>query len=133
MSHDHLQAAVVLGGRLLLAAIFLHEAWAKLTGYAAAVAYTEAFGLPGWLLPAAIAVELGCGLMILLGFQTRAATVLLAGFCIVTAVVFHRNFADRNQLLHFEKDLAIAGGFLVLAAYGAGNWAIDAWQKRKNE
>ena len=73
-----------------------------------------------------LAVELGCGLMILLGFQTRAAAVLLAGFCIVTAVVLHRNFADRNQLLHFEKDLAIAGGFLVLAAFGAGQYAVLA-------
>ncbi len=133
MSHHHLQAAAALGGRLLLAAIFLHEAWSKLNGYAAAVAYTEAFGLPGWLLPGAIAVELGCGLMILLGYRTRLAALLLAAFCIVTAIVFHRNFADRNQVLHFEKDLAIAGGLLVLAAYGAGSWAIDAWQKRKNE
>ena len=133
MSQHRLQAAVVLGGRLLLAAIFLHVAWAKMTGYAAAVAYTETFGLPGWLLPGAIALELGCGLIILVGFRTRAAAALLGAFCVVTAVVFHRNIADRNQLLHFEKDLAIAGGFLVLAAFGAGSWAIDAWQKRKNE
>jgi putative oxidoreductase len=133
MSQHDVQAAAALGGRVLLAAIFLHEAWSKLTAYAAAVAYTEAFGLPGWLLPGAIAVELGCGLMILLGYRTRLAALLLAAFCIVTAIVFHRNFADRNQVLHFEKDLAIAGGFLLLFAHGAGAWAIDAWQKRKNE
>ena len=133
MPQHHLQAAAALGGRLLLAAIFLHEACAKLTGYAAAVAYTEAFGLPGWLLPGAIALELGCGLMVLVGFHTRVAAALLGAFCVVTAVMFHHNFADRNQLLHFEKDLAIAGGFLVLCAHGAGAWAIDAWQKRKNE
>jgi putative oxidoreductase len=128
----HLQAAAAFIGRLLLAAIFLHEAWSKLNGYAGAVAYTEAFGLPGQLLPLAIAVELGCGLLVLIGFFTRSAALLLAGFCIVTAVVFHTKFADRNQLLHFEKDLAIAGGFLVLFAHGAGAWALDAWQKRKN-
>ena len=116
MSHHHLQAAAALGGRLLLAAIFLHEAWSKLMGYAAAVAYTEAFGLPGWLLPGAIAVELGCGLMILLGYRTRLAALLLAAFCIVTAIVFHRNFADRNQVLHFRegpgdrRGIARAGG-----------------------
>jgi putative oxidoreductase len=133
MSQHDVQAAAALGGRVLLAAIFLHEAWSKLTAYAAAVAYTEAFGLPGWLLPGAIAVELGCGLMILLGYRTRLAALLLAAFCIVTAIVFHRNFADRNQVLHFEKDLAIAGAFLLLFAHGAGAWAIDAWQKRKNE
>jgi putative oxidoreductase len=126
------QAAAALAGRLLLAAIFLHEAWSKLNNYAGAVAYTEAFGLPGLLLPLAIAVELGCGLLVLLGFYTRSAALLLAAFCTVTAIVFHTKFADSNQLLHFEKDLAIAGGFLMLFAHGAGAWALDAWQQRKN-
>ena len=112
-------AAAALAGRLLLAAIFLHEAWSKLTGYSAALAYMQAFGVPGQLLPLAIAVELGCGVLILCGYHTRAAALLLAGFCLVTAVLFHTKFGDRNQLLHFEKDLAIAGGLLVLFAHGA--------------
>jgi putative oxidoreductase len=77
-------------------------------------------------LPLAIAVELGCGLLILCGYHTRAAALLLAGFCLATAVLFHGKFGDRNQLLHFEKDLAIAGGLLVLFAHGAGAWALDA-------
>src|SRR6266481_439213 len=89
-------AAAALAGRLLLAAIFLHEAWSKLTGYSAALAYMQAFGVPGQLLPLAI------------------------------AVLFHTKFGDRNQLLHFEKDLAIAGGLLVLFAHGGGAWALDA-------
>ena len=108
-----LKQAAALAGRLLLAAIFLHEAWSKLTGYAGAVAYMQAFGVPGQLLPLAIAVELG-------------AALVLAVFCLATAVLFHAKFGDRNQLLHFEKDLAIAGGLLVLAAHGAGAWALDA-------
>jgi len=119
-------AAAALAGRLLLAAIFLHEAWSKLTGYSAALAYMQAFGVPGQLLPLAIAVELGCGVLILCGYHTRAAALLLAGFCLVTAVLFHTKFGDRNQLLHFEKDLAIAGGLLVLFAHGGGAWALDA-------
>ena len=119
-------AAAALAGRLLLAAIFLHEAWSKLAGYSAALAYMQAFGVPGQLLPLAIAVELGCGLLILCGYHTRAAALILAGFCLATAVLFHGKFGDRNQLLHFEKDLAIAGGLLVLFAHGAGAWAIDA-------
>jgi len=116
-------AAAALAGRLLLAAIFLHEAWNGLFGGArlhagvrrarAAVAF-------------AIAVELGCGVLILCGYHTRAAALLLAGFCLVTAVLFHTKFGDRNQLLHFEKDLAIAGGLLVLFAHGGGAWALDA-------
>jgi len=120
-----------LVGRILLAGIFLHEAWSKLTGYAGAVQYMEAFGVPGELLPLAIALEAICGLMVLFGFQTRVAALILAIFCLVTAGVFHTNFDDRNQLLHFEKDLAIAGGFLVLFAYGGGAWALDALRKRK--
>jgi len=73
-------AAAALAGRLLLAAIFLHEAWSKLTGYSAALAYMQAFGVPGQLLPLAIAVELGCAVLILCGYHTRAAALLLAGF-----------------------------------------------------
>jgi putative oxidoreductase len=124
--------AAALAGRLLLAAIFLHEAAAKLTGYPAALAYMQAFGVPGQLLPLAIAVELSCGLLILLGYQTRVAALILAGFCIVAAVLFHTRFGDRNQLLHFEKDLAIAGGLIVLFAHGAGAWSLDAiWARKK--
>jgi putative oxidoreductase len=121
-----LMPAAALVGRALLAAIFLHEAVSKLTVYSAALAYMRAFGVPGELLPFAIAVELGCGVLILCGYQTRAAALVLAVFCLATAVLFHRNLGDRNQLLHFEKDLAIAGGLLVLFARGAGAWALDA-------
>ncbi len=117
--------AAALAGRLLLAALFMHEAWSKLTAYPAAVAYAQAFGIPGQLMPLAIAVEAGCGLLILLGYHTRAAALLLAGFCVATAVVFHARLGIRNELLHFEKDLAIAGGLLVLFARGAGGWALD--------
>ena len=127
----HIVEAAALVGRFLLAAIFLHEAWSKLTGYAGAVAYMETYGLPGQLLPLAIATELGCGLLIVLGFYTRAAALVLAGFCVATAVLFHINLSDRNQLLHFEKDFAIAGAFLVLFARGSGAWSLDALLKRK--
>jgi len=127
---SHVFDAAALLGRLLLAALFLHEAWSKLTGYAGAVAYMQAFGVPGQLLPFAIAVELACGLLILLGYHTRLAALLLAGFCVAAAVLFHTKFADRNQLLHFEKDLAIAGGLLVLFARGGGAWALDALRQR---
>jgi putative oxidoreductase len=129
MRSTDMEAAALLGGRLLLAALFLHEAWAKLSGYAGALAYMQAFGVPGQLLPLAIAVELGGGLMILLGYQTRPAALVLAVFCVATAVLFHTKLGNRNELLHFEKDLAIAGGFLVLFARGGGAWALDALRK----
>jgi putative oxidoreductase len=124
------EAGAALVGRILLATIFLHDGAFKIVAYQAALAYMAAYGVPGALLPLAIAVELGCALLIVLGLWTRAAALLLAGFCVATAVLFHTKFGDRNQLLHFEKDLAIAGGFLMLAVHGAGAWAIDALWKR---
>jgi putative oxidoreductase len=130
---QQLAAAGAWLGRVLLAGIFLHEAWAKITAYGMAVAYMQAFGLPGWLLPFAIAVELGGGLLVIAGFYTRAAALVLALFCIATALLFHTKFEVRNELLHFEKDLAIAGGFLVLAARGGGAWAFDALYRRGND
>ena len=116
----------LLVGRLFLATIFLHEGVAKLGNYAGSAAYARAFGVPEALLPGAIAVELGCGLLIALGLFTRSAAVVLAGFCLVTAVVFHTKFAEINQLLHFEKNLAMAGGLLVLAVVGPGRFALNA-------
>lgn len=126
MPTHRLEPAVALAGRLLLSLIFLHEAWAKMTNYPMTVAYMQAFGVPAELLPFAVALELGCSLLILAGYQTQVAATLLASFCVTTAIVFHTRLADRNQLLHFEKDLAIAGGFLVLFARGAGGWSLDA-------
>ena len=119
------EPAGLLLGRCLLAILFLHEAWIKIMAYDGAVRYAEAYGVPGLLLPAAIALELGGGLLIVGGLATRIVAFLLAGFCVVTAVIFHTKFSDPGQLLHFEKDLAIAGGFLVLCFSGAGAWSLD--------
>ena len=123
-----LQTVLILAGRVLLAGVFLFEGWAKLTAYAAAGAYMQAFGVPSQLLPAVIAAELGGGLLVLVGWRTREAALALGAFCIAAAALFHANVADRNQWLHFEKDLAIAGGFLVLAAAGGGRFSVDAWR-----
>jgi putative oxidoreductase len=110
-----LEPTGLLLGRLLLATIFIHEGIAKLGNYAASAAYAKAFGVPEALLPFAIATELGCGALVALGLYVRPAALLLAGFCITTALIFHSKFSEINQLLHFEKNLAIAGGLLALA------------------
>ena len=127
-----LEPAGLLLGRCLLAALFLHEGWAKLTGYDGAARYAEAFGVPAALLPGALVLELGGGLLLVAGLGTRIAALALAAFCVAAALVFHTRFGDRNQLLHFEKDIALAGGFLILALRGAGAWALDplldAWR-----
>ena len=114
-----------LAGRLLLAAIFLLSGLGKLGAYSATAAYMSSAGVPGALLPAVVATEVLGALAIILGFRTRAAAVLLAGFSLLTAIVFHRNFADQMQMNHFLKDVSIAGGFLLLVANGAGPLSID--------
>ena len=118
-------------GRLLLAMLFLLEGWGKLRGYDAASAYMDRFGVPSTLLPLVIAVELGGGLMIAAGWHIKLAAVALAVFCVLAGILFHGNVSDRNQLLHLEKDLAIAGGLLVLAVAGAGPWSWQwgAWRR----
>jgi putative oxidoreductase len=115
---------VLLAGRLLLATIFLHEGLAKLGNYAGSAAYARAFGVPDGMLPIAIAVELGCGLLVVFGMFARPAAFLLVGFCLVTAVLFHNNYTELNQLLHFEKNLAIAGGLLTLVVAGPGQYSL---------
>jgi putative oxidoreductase len=122
-----LEPFFLMAGRLLIAVIFLHEGFTKIANYSAASDYAEAAGVPGSLLPIAILVELGCGAMILSGIYTRVAAFLLSGFCVFTALVFHNNFADANQLLHFEKNLAMAGGLLALMVAGPGAWTL-AWK-----
>lgn len=115
-----------LAGRVLLASLFVIEAVDKLWDTGGALRYMAAHGLPAALLPPAIAVELGCGLAIMLGWRTRIAAFLLAGFCCLTALIFHADLAQRAQQIQLEKDLALAGALLILAARGAGRLAIDA-------
>ena len=131
MNRDALVAALNLVGRVLLVAIFLPEAWVKIRGYDGVVAYMEEFGLPGVLLPAVIAVEIVAPIMIIIGWQARAAALALAGFCLLTALFFHADFDNPDQVLHFWKNLAMAGGFIVLLANGAGAWSVDA--RRRGE
>jgi len=111
-------------GRLLLASLFVAEGWSKIRGYEGAITYMQRFGVPDLLLPAVIALELGGGLLLAVGWYTRCTAIALAIFSIVAAALFHHNFADRNQLLHFEKDLAIVGGLLAFAAFGPGRFAL---------
>jgi putative oxidoreductase len=129
MSSEVVRASAALLGRLLLAALFVLEGWSKVRGYAPAAAYMERYSVPGTLLPAVIALELGGGLLLAIGWQTRLAALALAVFCVLAAVLFHGNLADRSHLLHFEKDFAIAGGLLVLFAFGAGRYSLDGMRQ----
>lgn len=121
-----------LAGRILLAVIFLIAGFGKITGYAATAGYMAAKGVPGALLPLVILTELGGGIAIVLGFQTRIVAILMAGFCIVSGVIFHFEPGNQGQMINFMKNLAMAGGFLVLAQAGAPWFSIDAMRKRKS-
>lgn len=120
-----LAPAASLLARLLLVAIFAWAGYGKITGYEGTGAYMAKAGVPGTLLPIVIGVELLGALLIAIGWQTRLVAFLLAGFTVLSALLFHNNFADRNQMIHFMKNLAIAGGFLMLVANGAGTWSVD--------
>lgn len=115
-----------LAGRLLLAAMFLLAGITKISGYAGTAGYMASVGVPAALLPAVIALEIGGAIAIIVGFQTRLVALALAGFTLAAAALFHSNFADPMQMLLFLKNVAVAGGFLVLAAHGAGAWSLDA-------
>jgi putative oxidoreductase len=127
---DRLRDAGLLAGRCLLVLIFLHEGVSLVGNLAGAAAYMQKSGVPSVFLPAVIALQLGGGLLIAAGVLTRLSALAFAAFCVSTAVLFHWQFASQNELLHFQKDLAIAGGFLVLACSGPGNWSLERFVVR---
>jgi len=126
-------APLALAARILLAFMFILAGWGKLGDIPGTMAYTASGGLPGVFAFPAIAIELLAGLAVLVGWQTRWAALLLALFAVLTAVLFHyvpalglEGYDRVGQILSFQKNLAIAGGFLVLAAFGPGSLSVDA-------
>jgi putative oxidoreductase len=115
-----------LVGRFGLSAIFVLSGFAKLgAGYEGTQGYMEAMGVPGGLLPLVIFAEIVGGLAIAAGLLTRWAALGLAVFSVASAFLFHFQLADQMQFINFFKNIAIAGGFLVLAANGAGKFSVD--------
>ena len=112
-------------GRALLALMFLIAGFNKISGYAGTQAYMDAMGVPGALLPLVILLEIGGGLLLLLGWHTRITAFLLAGFTVLATLIFHSNLGDQTQMLFFLKNLAIAGGLLMVTLHGAGPWSVD--------
>jgi putative oxidoreductase len=121
-----------LGGRILLASLFLLSGLSKLgPGYAATAQYMNAVGVSGALLPLVIATEIVGGLAIIVGWQTRIVAFLLAGFTLLSAALFHNNLGDQVQMVMFLKNVSIAGGFLILVANGPGVLSLDHRLARK--
>jgi putative oxidoreductase len=126
---------IPLLGRVLIGLPFLMSGLGKIAAYGATTAYIASVGLPlsplGWAI--AVAFEVGGGLLLLLGFRAREVASGLALFTLVTAICFHTSFADQNQMIHFLKDLMIAGGLLQIAYFGAGRYSLDARISRDPE
>jgi putative oxidoreductase len=116
---------ILLASRLLLAWIFLHEGVYLAMNFSSASAGMARIGVSGDILVATIILQLAAGAAIAAGWHARLGAAVLGLFCLATAVLFHTNFANRNELLHFEKDLAIAGGMLLLMLRGAGGWSVE--------
>ena len=114
-----------LSGRILLAALFLISGLGKIGSYAATAGYMSSVGVPSAVLPLVIVTEVAGAISIIVGWRTRIAASLLAGFTLLTAFIFHSNFADQIQTIMFLKNVSIAGAFLLLMANGAGPLSID--------
>jgi putative oxidoreductase len=112
-------------GRILIALMFVQSGIGKIGKYAATSHYMAAKGVPPILLPLVIALEVAGSIAIILGWKARPFAFALAGFCILAALLFHRNFADQTQSIMFMKDISIAGGFLIIFARGAGVLSLD--------
>ena len=114
-----------LAGRTLLSVLFLLSGVGKISAYAATAAYMSSVGVPSVLLPVVIATEVVGATAIILGWQTRITAFLMAGYSLLTALVFHTNFADQIEMIMFLKNVSIAGGLLLLVANGAGPLSLD--------
>ena len=117
--------------RILMAQIFIISGFSKITGYAGTQQYMESSGVPGVLLPLVILTELGGGILLLFGFKTRLVALLLAGFSLVAALMFHLKPDDQAQMINFMKNLAMAGGLLLFAQHGASAPSVDAAREQR--
>ena len=115
----------LLLGRVGLSLIFILAGANKIQQYDGTAQYMAAMGVPTGLLPLVIALELGGGLLILVGGFTQLMALAFTGFCLFSAIIFHFDLADQAQFINFFKNVAMAGGFLALAAVGAGKFSLD--------
>jgi putative oxidoreductase len=124
----NLDTGLAAGGRLLIAVLFLLSGVGKIAASAMVQGYIASAGLPAPLLGylIAIVIEVGGGLLLLVGFQTRIVALILSIFTLAAALAFHNKFADPNEMIQFFKDIAIIGGLLQVAAFGPGSVSLDA-------
>jgi putative oxidoreductase len=116
-------------GRLLISALFLISGYNKFFSIDGTMGWMEGFGIPGFLLYPTIVLEIILPLFIILGYQARFASGVLAIFCLATAFIFHYDFTDQMQIIAFLKNLGLAGGFLFIVANGVRDWSVEKKKK----
>lgn len=122
------QPLLALLGRILIAAVFLWAGHEKVTAFDANVAYAAAAGMPFPQVAIVLGaiIELPGSVLLILGYRVRLVAFIMAGFAIVTALIFHRNFGNFEEMNNFMKDLSIAGGLLQIVVFGGGAYSLDA-------
>ena len=112
-------------GRTLLSAIFIINGIGKIFNYEGTIQYMENFDVPSYLIIPAITVEILFPILLIIGYYTKFSALVLSLFTLVLAVIFHTDFSNQMQLMSFLKNIAIAGGFLIIFVYGPGKYSID--------
>ena len=120
-------------GRLLLSALFLIEGVGKITVQEDVIMYMEDYGVPGILFMPATILEILFPLFLILGYKTKWVASILALFTFTVAIIFHTDFSEGMQMIFFLKDLAIAGGFMIILVYGPGKISLDHYFKSKQK
>ena len=124
---------VELLGRVFLSTLFLIEGVGKLFAQEQVITYMENYGVPAILFVPAVALEILFPLLLIVGYKTRLAALVMTLFTLTVTIIFHTDFSDGMQLIFFLKDLAIAGGFMIIIAYGANKFSLDHLLKSKSE
>ena len=112
-------------GRIFISLVFLLSGYNKIFNYDNTISWMEGFGIPGFLLWPAIVLEILLPIFIIIGYRTQISAIILAIFCLTTALIFHYDFANQMQTISFLKNFGLAGGFLFIAANGPKEWAIE--------
>ena len=124
---------IELIGRIFLSALFLIEGIGKLFTQEQVITYMEDYGVPGILFSPAVVLEILFPLFLIVGYKTKWAASIMALFTFTVAIIFHTDFSEGMQLVFFLKDIAIAGGFMIIVAYGPGKISLDHYFKSKQE
>ena len=118
-------------GRMLLSALFLIEGFGKISMQEDVIMYMEDYGVPGILFVPATVLEILFPLLLIVGYKTKWAASVMALFTFAVAIIFHTDFSEGMQMMLFLKDIAIAGGFMIIVAYGPSKISLDYYFKSK--